>query len=62
MEQKKHLEELNEDALRKLDAYIQSKGGLKQEEHERLHTAKEDWQQAWNKLMEALLVLERIEI
>jgi hypothetical protein len=62
MEHKKHLEKLNQDSLRKLEAYIQSKGGLKQEEHERLRTAKEDWQQAWTKLMEALLILERIEI
>ena len=62
MEHKEHLEKLNSDSLKKLDEYIQSKGGLKQEEHEKVHTAKEEWQLAWSKLMEALIILERIEI
>jgi hypothetical protein len=62
MEPKKHLEKLNTDSLKKLEDYIHSKGGLKQEEHEKVHTAKEEWQLAWSKLMEALMILERIEI
>jgi len=28
----------------------------------KLHKAKEEWQVAWNKFMEALMVLERLEI
>ena len=43
--------------------YIKTKEvALKEVDHKTLHQAKEEWQLAWNKLMEALLVLERIEI
>ena len=62
MEHKKKLEELNTESLQKLEDYLKTKGTLKDEHHEKLHTAKEEWQVAWNKLMEALLILERIEI
>ena len=62
MEHKKKLEELNKESLQKLEDYMKTKGGLKEEDHEKVHKAKEEWQLAWNKLMEALLVLERIEI
>jgi hypothetical protein len=62
MEHKKKLEELNKESLNKLEDYIQTKKNLKEDDHKKLHEAKEEWQIAWNKLMEALLVLERIEI
>lgn len=62
MEHKKKLEELNKESLQKLEDYIKTKGTLKDEHHEKVHTAKEEWQLAWSKLMEALIVLERIEI
>ncbi len=63
MEQKKKLEELNKESLQKLEDYVESKkDNLKKEDHEKLHNAKEEWQNAWNKLMEALIVLERLEI
>ena len=62
MEHKEKLEELNTESLQKLEDYLKTKGTLKDEHHEKLHTAKEEWQVAWNKLMEALLILERIEI
>jgi hypothetical protein len=62
MEHKKKLEELNTESLQKLDDYLKTKGTLKEEHHKKLHEAKEEWQVAWNKLMEALLILERIEI
>jgi hypothetical protein len=63
MEQKKKLEELNKESLQKLEDYVASKkANLKEEDHEKLHHAKEEWQKAWNKLMEALMVLERLEI
>jgi hypothetical protein len=32
------------------------------ENHEMVNKAKAEWQVAWNKLMETLLVLERLEI
>jgi hypothetical protein len=62
MEHKKQLEELNSESIRKLEEYMKSKEGLKEDDHKKLHTAKEEWQIAWNKMMEVLMVLERIEI
>ncbi len=62
MEHKKKLEELHKESLQKLDDYVKAKGSLKEEDHEKLHQAKEEWQKAWSKVMEALIVLERIEI
>jgi hypothetical protein len=33
-----------------------------QVDREKVHKSKEEWQVAWGKLMEALMVLERLEI
>ena len=62
MKHKKKLDELHKKSLEKVDDYVKKKGKLKDEEHEKVHSAKEEWQKAWSKLMEALIVLERIEI
>ena len=62
MEHKKKLEELNKKSLQKFEDYVKAKEGLKKEDHEKLHQAKDEWQVAWNKLMETLLVLEKLEI
>jgi len=62
MEHKKRLEELNKESLQKFEEYIKAKKELKKEDHEKVHQAKDEWQAAWAKLMEALLVLERLEI
>jgi len=62
MEHKKRLEELNKESLEKLEEYLKTKETLLQEDHEKVHLAKEEWQVAWSKLMEALMVLERLEI
>jgi hypothetical protein len=62
MEHKKRLEELNKESLEKLGEYLKTKETLLQEDHEKVNKAKEEWQVAWSKLMEALMVLERLEI
>ena len=62
MEHKERLEELNRESLQKFEEYIKAKKALEKEDHEKIHRAKDEWQAAWNKLMEALLVLERLEI
>ncbi len=62
MEHRKKLEDLNKESLQKLDEFVKTKEGLNEEDHKKLHSAKEEWQIAWNKLREALMVLERIEI
>ena len=56
------LEELNEESLQKLEEYLKTKEIIVGEDHKNVHKAKEEWQLAWNKLMEALMVLERLEI
>ena len=62
MDHKTKLEELNAESLSKLEEYLKSKSSLKDEHHEKVHKAKDDWQYAYNQLMETLLVLERLEI
>lgn len=63
MEHKKKLQELHKESLQKLEDYMETKkAALKEDDHKKLHHAKEEWQLAWSKLMEALMVLERIEI
>ena len=62
MEHKKRLEELNKESLQKFEEYINAKKELRKEDQQKVHQAKDEWQAAWAKLMEALLVLERLEI
>jgi hypothetical protein len=62
MDTKNKLGELNREALEKLEDYMKQKGSTDSEEHQKIHSAKEEWQLAWNKLMEALLILEKLEI
>jgi len=62
MEHKKKLEKLHKQSLEKFDEYLKAKGKIGQERHEKIHEAKKNWQMAWNKLMEALMVLENLEI
>jgi chromosome segregation ATPase len=62
MDHKEKLEELNKAALEKLNEYAKKKESLSEEHQQQLHEAKHEWQTAWNKLMEVMLVLERLEI
>ncbi|MBC7511162.1 MAG: hypothetical protein H7320_20820 [Ferruginibacter sp.] len=62
MEHTKRWEELNNEALEKIDKYVKSKGAAVDEHHEKISTAKEKWQQAWNEFLETLVVLEKLEI
>ena len=62
MEHKKRLEELNQETLDKLDEYVKSKGTAGDEHNEKITSAKEKWQVAWNEFLETLLVLEKLEI
>lgn len=62
MEAKKRLEELNKEALEKLDEYMKTKSETSTDHHEKIGVAKDKWQKAWNEFLETLLVLEKIEI
>jgi len=62
MEHKQRLEELNKEALEKLEEYIKTRGEASAEQHEKIGTAKDKWQAAWNEFLETLLVLEKLEI
>lgn len=62
MDHKDKLDKLNKEALQKFDDYVKSKPEIKKEDHEALHQAKDEWQAAWIKLRDALMVLERLEI
>ncbi|GAB2811594.1 hypothetical protein [Ferruginibacter profundus] len=62
MEPKKRLEELNKEALEKMEEYMKAKGEAGAEHHEKIGAAKDKWQQAWNEFLETLLVLEKLEI
>ncbi len=61
MDTKNKLTELNRETVEKLEAFMKEKGS-EGRDHEKIHSAKEEWQLAWNKLMEALLILEKLEI
>ena len=62
MDHKIKLEELNKETLEKLESYMKEKGASGEHHHEKVKSAKDEWQASWNKLMETLLVLERLEI
>ncbi len=62
MDHKEKLAELHKASVEKLDEYLKTKGDIKKDHHEKVHAAKDEWTNAWNKMMEALLVLERLEI
>jgi len=62
MDHKEKMEELNRQALERFQEYAKSKEKLGEEHQKKLHDAKAEWQGSWNKLMEVLMVLERLEI
>ena len=62
MDHKQKLEELNKEALKQFEDYLKSKGQLKEDEHIKVVKASQEWQTAWNKFMETLMVLERLEL
>ena len=62
MDYRQQLEKLNTASLIQIEEYLKSKGRLKDDEHLKIVKAKEDWQIAWNKFLETLMVIERLEI
>jgi len=60
MTYKEELEQMHKRSLLQVEHFINKKSD--KDDHEHLHQLKTDWEAAWNKLMETLLVLERLEI
>ena len=62
MDHKEELTGLHKASVEKVEEYLKTKGELNSDYHEKVHAAKDEWANAWNKMMEAMLVLERLEI
>lgn len=62
MDSRNHLEEIHQETLKKLDSYMESKKSTDSLHTEKLNSAKEKWQVAWNEFLETLLALEKLEI
>lgn len=62
MTHKEELHELHKKSLSKFDEYVENNPSASKEAQEKLQQEKSEWQLAWNKLMETMLVLERLEI
>ena len=62
MEHTEKLEELNKAKSEKVDEILQSKTEISEEQHEKISEAKKEWQASWNKFLELLMVLEKLEI
>jgi len=58
---REELEKAHQQSLKQYEDYI-SKKKVAKEDDEKIKQAKNEWEVAWNKLMETLLVLERLEI
>jgi hypothetical protein len=55
------LEKAHQQSLKHYEDYIAQKK-ITAGDNEKIKQAKNEWEVAWNKLMETLLVLERLEI
>ncbi|MEO5907982.1 MAG: hypothetical protein ABIR50_01610 [Ginsengibacter sp.] len=62
MDYKKEMNQNQQDALSKLEAYMALKKEQWGDKHQDVHTLKEEWEAAWVKIQEAMLALEQFEI
>jgi len=64
MTHKEEMEALHQEYLARVNNLIDRKKAEEESnaDDDKIKQVKDDWQLAWNKLMETLLVLERLEI
>ncbi|HMG82193.1 MAG TPA: hypothetical protein VK559_04090 [Ferruginibacter sp.] len=62
MDHRNKLADLHKESLQKLEETVASNTLLAASERKKIHDAQNEWQNAWIKLEEALLILEKIEI
>ena len=62
MDTKDKLDALHLESQAKLNELMETEIQLNEDQAERLQKAREEWQNAWAKLREVLMVLERLEI
>ena len=58
---REELEKAHQQSLKQYEDYV-AKKKITEGDSEKIKQAKNEWEVAWNKLMETLLVLERLEI
>jgi uncharacterized protein YhaN len=57
------LNQLHQQSLNAVNAIVEEKKQqLSKEQQEALHNAHNEWQVAWNKLLNALMVIDKLEI
>ncbi len=59
---KKSLDDLNRQSLEKFEEYLKKRSDLKGDQHEKITKAKEEWQEAWQKLVNVITILDTFEI
>lgn len=62
MDHKNKLTELHKESLDRIEQYLASNTLLEPSERKKIHDARDQWQNAWVNLQEAMLVLEKLEI
>ena len=62
MDAKNQFEALNKETLKKLEDYMEAKKSAGNVHSQKIDSAKEKWQIAWNEFLETLLTLEKLEI
>ena len=62
MTNKEEMEQAHQEYIAKMEEYTAAHANDDSDEHKNFNSAKEEWKATWTKMMEALLVLERLEI
>ena len=62
MDHKQELEAAHQQTIERFNALMEAKKDLPDDHKEKLEGSKKEWELAWTRLMEALLVLEQLEI
>lgn len=62
MEHKKKLDDLHKESLKNIDAYLETKKNLSDQDKQKIDKVRKDWEEAWVNFQEMLVYLESLEI